>query len=587
MKRDIELIQALFRESPLRSSSSVPGEPPTEEVERLQAFVDSLESGLTRPLTLVVMGEVKAGKSTMINALAGAEVSPTNVLESTATIIRIEHGTDRSATLERTDGSTRSGTIEEVFALLEEHRGDSEFFAGCRSVHVRLPLPALESLRLVDTPGLATITDANEAVTREFIKEADLVLWVFDSSHMGQADIIEEVADVAKLGKPVVGILNRVDELEQGTARLVRFARQQLGIYTSEFFPLSAKQAYNAVVATDEDLRETSGLATLQDYLSQEINARADHVKHDSVASSLEAAVRLEAGVHESYLRHLTFLREQINDHRTEVFRKAEHITDRLQRWVRDQVRDRFLFSVREELYQQQRLTAETIQQVLNEQSIRSWWAGIARQLNDHLVQEWKIATDDLADNWETSVEGFWDRERQYLEASLGDMGDPNAVGEVMEGAKVGTVLGTAAGTGLAVYAAGIGPAAAAVTFGAAAAAFLPPALLAGAIGGAVLGLQRMRAARRTRNELAGRLDAVMRDLRDRFADEVVEARVVPAIKQVCLVTAEKVHAAFVEEVSGGLAPEGWRRLVSDMEEYLGTLKRLQLDLTAAGEDLG
>ena len=45
---------------------------------------------LATTLRVFLIGEVKAGKSTLINALVGQEVSPTNILEATAFFVDVK-----------------------------------------------------------------------------------------------------------------------------------------------------------------------------------------------------------------------------------------------------------------------------------------------------------------------------------------------------------------------------------------------------------------------------------------------------------------------------------------------------------------
>ena len=48
-------------------------------------------ANLQNPLKAVVLGEVKAGKSTLINSLIQKEVAYTNVVEATAAIVEVKY----------------------------------------------------------------------------------------------------------------------------------------------------------------------------------------------------------------------------------------------------------------------------------------------------------------------------------------------------------------------------------------------------------------------------------------------------------------------------------------------------------------
>ena len=101
-----------------------------------------------RPLLVAVMGEFNAGKSSFVNALCGAEVAPTGVTPTTATINVLRYG-DRAGSARRLPRRQRASrcAAADVAALLaalrdEEARADpvwsrsscpSRPFAGSRS----------------------------------------------------------------------------------------------------------------------------------------------------------------------------------------------------------------------------------------------------------------------------------------------------------------------------------------------------------------------------------------------------------------------------------------------------------------------
>src|SRR5207237_7674298 len=58
------------------------------------AHVAELAAERTRPVRLAIVGEFNAGKSTFINALMGADVAPTGVLPTTATLHHLRWAPD-------------------------------------------------------------------------------------------------------------------------------------------------------------------------------------------------------------------------------------------------------------------------------------------------------------------------------------------------------------------------------------------------------------------------------------------------------------------------------------------------------------
>lgn len=118
----------------------------------LEATASELLAHVSEPFLFVVVGEVKTGKSSLVNALLGAPV----------TDVAPDPCTDRIHILSREPSPG-------------EERGDSLV----RRVFVDNPL--LDGLAIVDTPGVDSIIDRHQEITEEFIPRADLVLFVFSA----------------------------------------------------------------------------------------------------------------------------------------------------------------------------------------------------------------------------------------------------------------------------------------------------------------------------------------------------------------------------------------------------------------------
>jgi ribosome biogenesis GTPase A len=69
---------------------------------------------------LAVLGQMKRGKSSFINALLGAEVLPTGVLPVTAVITEIKYGPRPCATILRTTGQREEVGISTLADYITE-----------------------------------------------------------------------------------------------------------------------------------------------------------------------------------------------------------------------------------------------------------------------------------------------------------------------------------------------------------------------------------------------------------------------------------------------------------------------------------
>lgn len=171
-----------------------------------------LLEALDRPLLVTVMGEFNSGKSTFVNALLGEEVAPMGITPTTATINLLKYGAQRGGRVVYRDGLSRAVPWEKVPALLKGL--DADEVRRIRVVEVLYPLDVLQRVNVVDTPGLNSIMPEHEATAREFIAQADAVVWLFTVDQAGKASEREALSTIRAAGKKILGVLNKIDRIE-------------------------------------------------------------------------------------------------------------------------------------------------------------------------------------------------------------------------------------------------------------------------------------------------------------------------------------------------------------------------------------
>jgi small GTP-binding protein len=174
---------------------------------------------LDRLFLLVVIGEFNAGKSAFINALVGSRVLEEGPTPTTATLQILQFGEQKSAQPDRTG------------ALV-----------------ISAPVPLLEDLNIVDTPGTNAIFREHERLTTEFVPQADLVLFVTSADRPFTESERAFLEHIRNWGKKIVIVVNKIDLLdrEEDREQVLRFvtenARALLGA-PPDVFPVSARQA--------------------------------------------------------------------------------------------------------------------------------------------------------------------------------------------------------------------------------------------------------------------------------------------------------------------------------------------------------
>ena len=195
---------------------------------------------------LVVLGEFKRGKSTLVNALLGRDVLPTGVIPLTSVVTLIGAGPDERLIVRFIDGREEQHHIDRLVDFVTEARNPRNVL-GVDIARVELDDRLLRAgLELVDTPGIGSIHSHNTEVARGFLPRVDAALCVLDAGQPLSEAERELLAEAANRVPRLLIIINKLDYLEADDRRqAVQFIgealRDLLGGDQPELFPVSAR----------------------------------------------------------------------------------------------------------------------------------------------------------------------------------------------------------------------------------------------------------------------------------------------------------------------------------------------------------
>ncbi len=166
-------------------------------------------------LDVVVLGQFKAGKSSLINSFLRRDVLPMGVLPVTAIITRLVYGSEEHVVITKLDGSKFEISINELSAYVTE-KENPENEKKVYLVDIELPeLKGFEKLRLIDTPGLGSAFKHNTAVTENWFNKIGAAFVVISAAQPLSENDLEVIRTAAEQSPEVYIVLSKTDLLSK------------------------------------------------------------------------------------------------------------------------------------------------------------------------------------------------------------------------------------------------------------------------------------------------------------------------------------------------------------------------------------
>ncbi len=233
----------------------------TQEIghDQLSHTIQELRSRITEPFMFVIVGEVKAGKSSFINALLETEYDICKVAPSPMT-----------------------DTIQQIVYGDQPH----EEIVSQYLKRIYHPVEILKEIAIVDTPGTNTIIAHHQEITERFIPGSDLIIFVFEAKNPYRQSAWEFFDYIHQdWRKKIIFVLQQKDLMNENDLQInlegVRKQAKDKGIESPVVFAVSA-------LMEQEGAQETSGYQPLRQYIHQQITGgQAQSLK---LSSSLDTA---------------------------------------------------------------------------------------------------------------------------------------------------------------------------------------------------------------------------------------------------------------------------------------------------------
>ncbi|RYD95050.1 MAG: hypothetical protein EOP61_20500, partial [Sphingomonadales bacterium] len=244
----------------------------THEV-ALEAEPEHPQPVLTQPVLIAAIGEINAGKSSLLNALVGEELCEVSSLPHTSEVRLYRHG-------EHADN--------QVQPLLYECRRSLDY---------------LRNFDLLDTPGTNAKYEGHREIAEPFLEHADLVLVVFTAENPWTASTWDAVSKLSPeaLSRTAL-VVQRIDLKQNQDIPIILGHMRDLSLKRTgvvlPIFPVAARLGYEVKRSESPDPKQwaASRLSDLEHFISERICESYDRrqVLHDAWHHAARTIRRLD-----------------------------------------------------------------------------------------------------------------------------------------------------------------------------------------------------------------------------------------------------------------------------------------------------
>jgi Dynamin family len=251
------------------------------------------------PLRVAIAGKVKAGKSTLLNALVGEEIAPTDAGECTRVVTWYRDAQAPKVTMFPRSAPPRPLTIHRNHGALRFDLSGMPV-EDIDKLEVQWPSQSLRTQTLIDTPGIASLSIDASARAGAFLapedsaSQADAVIYLMRHLHATDVRFLESFYDqgVAR-ATPIntIAVLSRADEIGVGRLDALNSARRIARRYRADS---AIRSLCQTVVAVAGLLAETGRTMRQHEFAALTTLAGLPRADLDGMLLSVDRFSRIE-----------------------------------------------------------------------------------------------------------------------------------------------------------------------------------------------------------------------------------------------------------------------------------------------------
>ncbi len=253
----------------------------------------AVRNRLDEPLRVAIAGRVKSGKSTLLNALVGERLAPTDAGECTRIVTWYRDGHTYQVLAQPRVGEPRQLRFHRDNDAIEVDL-DGLDPAAIDQLLVTWPSQTLRTATLIDTPGIGSLSEQVSRRAWDLLAAddeetpADAVLYLMRHLHVGDVEFLRAFHDT-EVSRPnpvnAIGVLSRADEIGVGRIDAMSSARRIAARMATDpsvrrvvqtVVPVAGLLAETAVTLTETEVAQLRRVAEIDVREAEELTLTAD-----------------------------------------------------------------------------------------------------------------------------------------------------------------------------------------------------------------------------------------------------------------------------------------------------------------------
>ncbi len=527
---------------------------------------------------ILFVGEFKAGKSTLLNALLGGDYAAVDILEMTSWVARYWPSDEEFCKIVYKDGTEEFTSPNEFKDKCQDRNYSEEELGNIERVDIGIDNPDIK-YSIIDSPGFGSTTVKNEKRVIDAISEADFVFWILSCEVIGGMREAAIINNIKEKETPMICILTKCDliDSQDELQEVIEYVNETYDIELDSIFHVSAKEFFDSPTKYEVERFEN-----LIKFINSNITVNKEEIRRKAQESHLQRIVEHCENLLKSIEEEVDKAIEARERYRSLLTTVRMTVINKLESDIVEYVSSNLFNPYRESIIERLKgikgkLTSEKINESL-EKSLPS----------DYMDEFWKGMLDytliRIKDLWSEGIEQNVEELKRINNIVMSTKFSVSFSNDIEEFKEITGVVADEtfktsiqASLGIAgvatAYAAILGPSAAYITIGAAATGIgIPIALMGAGVSAAVYFIKSKNGGSK---RIKG--NEVLNTTIDQFIDGVVRTEFINKAKELNAQTEEILVNKFEKQIYSRLPDENLDKINYEIKNLKAELGRLNL----------